>query len=158
MAKRTQSDSSIQRGIEIQMLEKIKVLLKDDSLASTKIPLGADKKQYIHPDFYSDKNKIIGEIHAHIGRLKGSQPGKIAKDIMKMNLLETIKKCKYKKFIAVCDSEEYKQLTESESFLAMAIKAFDVKVLLIDNLKLSDMEKLKESMKRQNLLSENEEL
>ena len=45
-------------------------------------------KIYIHPDFYSEENRIIGEIFAHIGDLKTGQKHKIAHDILKMLLLE----------------------------------------------------------------------
>lgn len=152
MAKRVQSDSGVQREIETLMLEKIKLLLKDDSLKSTRVPLDADETSYIHPDFFSEESKIIGEIHAHIGRLKGSQPGKIARDILKMNLLEETRKCKFRKYIAVCNEEEYKQLTEGDSFLKIAIETYDVKILLINDLNASVIERLEASMKRQNLI------
>lgn len=67
---------------------------------------------FICPDFYSVENKIIGEIHAHIGRLKGAQPDKIASDVLKMLFYEKVSGCNWKKYIAVCSKEELEQLKE----------------------------------------------
>ena len=43
---------------------------------------------HIVPDLYSEKDRIVGEIFAHIGSLKVGQQHKISQDILKMLLLE----------------------------------------------------------------------
>lgn len=42
----------------------------------------------ICPDFYSEKDHIIEEIHTHLGRLKPAQLHKIEGDILKMLFFE----------------------------------------------------------------------
>ena len=144
------------------MFEQIKIRFEDSSFIENKeLSINKEGKIIIRPDFYSSENKIIGEIHAHIGRLKGSQPDKIASDVLKMVLYEKVNGCKWNKYIAVCCKEELEQL-KGKSFLAEeiengkktfseAIREYKVEVLYIDlpeNLRFE----LAECMKRQNLM------
>ncbi len=150
--KRYNSRSDVQQAIEKEMFEKIKDILNDSALEEgKKLPLGEDGKNFICPDFYSEENKIIGEIHAHIGRLKGAQPDKIASDILKMLFYEKVNGGNWRKYIAVCDKEEYEQLT-GKSFLAKVIREYDIKLLPVE-LSSDTLSKLFEAMKRQNLMT-----
>ncbi len=101
----------------------------------------------IVPDFYSEEKRIIGEIHTHIGRLIGGQPDKIASDILKMALFEEVHGKKFSKYIVVCDEKERKQLT-GKSFLAEAIRHYDIHVLCLD-IGADNYEKLKTTIKDQ---------
>ena len=99
-AKHIDSKSDVQVEIEAIMLREIQKELRDDTIVKPdSLPLDTDGTVYICPDFYSEENKTIGEIHAHIGRLKGSQPDKIASDVLKMLLFEKEQGIKYKKYI-----------------------------------------------------------
>lgn len=82
---------------------------------------------HIEPDLYSEENKIVGEIYAHIGKLKGNQPDKIAQDILKMLLLEKVKGTSYRKIIVIVDETVEKQLS-GKSYLAESIRQFGVEV------------------------------
>lgn len=83
MSKNVDSNSKVQARMEKVIFEKIK---KDKlcvrSLYKPTQPIIIDSEgiTYISPDFYSEKSKVIGEIHSHIGRLKSAQMHKIAKD------------------------------------------------------------------------------
>lgn len=152
MIKRNNSKSDVQQNIEKYMFEQIKIMLKDSLLlGDIKIQLGEDAKVFICPDFYSPENKIIGEIHVHIGRLKGAQPDKIASDVLKMLLYEKKSGGEWKKYIAVCCKEELEQLKGS-SFLAQSIREYGVELLYVD-LPAELRSALSESIKRQNLLA-----
>ena len=155
MEKRKKSDSKVQREIEEKVLKAIQKELNDDTLKSDKVYLDDDKVKFVLPDFISDDSKTVGEIHAHIGRLKGAQPGKIAKDILKMLLIQEVCGCDYEKYIVVCDQEEFDQLN-GDSFLAEVIKRFRIKVRLI-RLDDSDYERLKKCMRDQNLMIDADE-
>lgn len=151
MIKRDDSKSDVQKNIEKYMFEQIKIILKDSSLVSNvKVQLDDHGSTFIFPDFYSEQNKIIGEIHAHIGRLKGAQPDKIASDVLKMLLYEKSSGYEWNKYIAVCSKEEFDQL-RGNSFLADAIREFGVELLFVD-LPADMRSVLSECMKRQSFL------
>ena len=57
-------------------------------------------------------------------------PKKIANDILKMLLLEKDTGVEYKKYIVVCDEEEFRALG-GESALAESIRQFGVKLRLV---------------------------
>lgn len=54
---------------------------------------------HIEPDLYSEDDRIICEIFAHIGVLKVGQQHKITQDILKMLLLEKTKGFQYRKLL-----------------------------------------------------------
>lgn len=82
---------------------------------------------YIVPDLYSEKDRIVGEIFAHIGSLKVGQQRKISQDILKMLLLEKVKGVQFRKLIVVVDDtiEEY---LKGQSFIAESIRQFGIEV------------------------------
>lgn len=155
MSKRMDSNSKVQARIENVIFRKVKKdIFRDGSLYKPTQPIIIDTegKTYISPDFYSEKSKVIGEIHSHIGRLKSAQMHKISNDILKMLLHDELKGETYSKYIAVCDKEEYVQLKEGKSFVATAIKGFNIEVLYVE-LEKNDYEDLANAMKKQNLVS-----
>ena len=79
------SNSIEQQNAERIIFEKVKKSLGIELKENPKISVGST---YIQPDFYSKDNHIIGEIFAHIGKPKAGQDRKVAKDILKMLLLE----------------------------------------------------------------------
>lgn len=102
---------------------------------------------HIVPDLYSEKDRIVGEIFAHIGSLKVGQQHKISQDILKMLLLEKIKGVKYRKMIVIVDNiiEEY---LKGKSFIAESIRQFGIEIKKID-LPDEDHEKIVNAQKRQ---------
>ena len=86
---------------------------------------------HIVPDLYSEKDRIVGEIFAHIGSLKVGQQHKISQDILKMLLLEKIKGVKYRKMLVIVDDtiEEY---LKGKSFIAESIRQFGIEIRKID--------------------------
>lgn len=109
MTKRHLSDSDVQCNIENYIFDEIKKKLLCENLQSNvTLTLAEENDIRICPDFYSEKDHIIGEIHTHLGRLKPAQLHKIEGDILKMLLFEKEQKgVKYIKMIVVCDMHVY---------------------------------------------------
>ena len=150
MKKRIESRSDVQKDIEEHMLERIQVKLGRIILKGNKRRyLDAENKVYIYPDFFSEREKVIGEIHAHIGRLKPAQQHKIAADALKMILHDKACGDEYHKYIAVCDISEYECLT-GESYLAKALREFEIDVLMVE-IPENMRRRLRDAMKRQDL-------
>ncbi len=83
--KRTKSDSVVQIKIEENQIKKIKDVISVDFLeANPKLQYKQAPSVSIEPDFYSEEDLIIGEVHSHVGKLKPAQQKKIAADILKM--------------------------------------------------------------------------
>ena len=102
--------------------------------------LGVDLKEtykiyladtYMEPDFFSEKEAIVGEIFSHIGKPKKAQDNKIANDILKMLLLDKLHNKIYRKIIVVCDDAEYKKLN-GKSLVAESIRQFNIEIKKFD--------------------------
>lgn len=148
----TYKSSSIeQTQAEEYIFKKVEQKLKINLDRNKKIFLADNSYTYIQPDFISEKELIVGEIFAHIGKPKKAQDNKISNDILKMLLLEKVTSNNYRKVIVVCDDEEEKKL-KGLSVLAESIRQFDIEVIRIeidDKLK----EKLLKAQRRQKMIN-----
>lgn len=125
------SSSHVQMQAEELLFHKVEDLLHISLDKNKQIFLADNAFTYIQPDFYSEKNCVIGEIFAHIGKPKKAQDNKIANDILKMLLLEKKTNTKYRKIIVVCDEAEQKKL-QGLSALAESIRQFEVEIMYIE--------------------------
>lgn len=125
------SSSLEQQEAEKYIFELIKQILNVSLEANKQIFLTANKYTYIQPDFYSESDRIVGEIFAHIGKPKKAQDNKIANDILKMLLLERVTGNQYRKIIVVCDEAEEKKL-KGLSALAESIRQFEIEIIRIE--------------------------
>lgn len=107
---------------------------------------------HIVPDLYSEKDRIVGEIFAHIGSLKVGQQHKISQDILKMLLLEKTKGVKYRKMIIIVD-EKIEEYLKGKSFIAESIRQFGIEIKKID-LSAEEYEKIINAQKRQVMVNE----
>lgn len=148
--KYANSSSLFQQEMEEKLFSRITKELGIDLLSNPSVSINTNSAIKIQPDFYSKEHQVIGEIHTHAGKLKGSQPDKIAADILKMLLHDKAKDCKFTKYIVVCSQEEHDQLT-GNSALAEAIRQFDIHVMLIP-LEDNDQAELQNVMKKQSFL------
>ena len=148
--KRIDSRSDVQQKIEKRLLEQLKEELNIYNFDENPTITLTNGKTTIEPDFYSGEKRIIGEIHTHLGKLKGAQPDKIANDILKMILFEKDKKIEFQKIIVVCDEEEYKQL-QGNSFVAESIRLFGINLYCFE-LNEHEKKELQEAINKQDLL------
>lgn len=107
---------------------------------------------HIVPDLYSEKERIVGEIFAHIGSLKVGQQHKISQDILKMLLLEKTKGVKYRKMLVIVD-EKIEEYLKGKSFIAESIRQFGIEIKKIDLLD-ETYEEIVNAQKRQVMVNE----
>lgn len=143
--------SDCQQDLEQKIIKKLKEQLHITELQYNEfLPLPKEKGVRIKPDFYSKKQKIIGEIHVHLGILKPSQKDKIAADILKMHLYDPDND--YQKYYVVCSQEEYAFLT-GKSYISTALRRYNVQPVLVQ-LSEDDSEWLANTMKKRNMYYE----
>ena len=106
---------------------------------------------HIEPDLYSEKDRIICEIFAHIGSLKVGQQHKISQDLLKMLLLEKSKGVEYRKAIVIVDDSVGKYLN-GKSFISESIRQFGIEVIRI-NLPDEISEGIQKAQKRQVMIN-----
>ena len=141
-------DSTVQKQIEKTIFEKLKSFLHADVLErNADLELPGEPGIRIRPDFYSESQKIIGEIHAHLGKLKPAQMRKVAADVLKLHLFDP--ENRFRKYYVVCCQEEKAQL-EGNSYLAAAMRKFNIEVKLIE-LTEQEQNALRAAMKKQNM-------
>ena len=126
------SNSYEQQYAENVIFVELEKILGITLTKNQRIYLNENTKVHIQPDFYSEEESIVGEIFSHIGKYKGSQPRKIANDILKMVLLDKAKNKTHKKLFVVCRDEEKNVLENSASWLSECIRQFDVEVIKVD--------------------------
>ena len=129
-------DSNKSSSLEQIQAEQVAFTIVEEklgiSLEKNKIIYLCDNSYtYIQPDFYSDVERVIGEIFVHIGKPKKAQNNKISNDILKMLLLEEKTNKKFRKIIVVCDQQEYTHL-RGMSVLAECIRQFGIELMYVE--------------------------
>jgi hypothetical protein len=82
-------------------------------------------------DGYDPHQRVLCEIYAHIGPLKGSQPDKVASDILKMVVVEKELGTPCRKIYCFAD-ETASQKLSGDSWLARAAEQLGVERVVID--------------------------
>ncbi len=86
------------------------------SLSPSRLQL-SDSVQ-VQLDGLDENNRVVCEVYARIGSLKGSQPDKVASDLLKMELVKQLKGGKWRKIFCFADSEAAK-LLQGKSWLVL---------------------------------------
>ena len=131
MINTNKSSSTEQQYAGHIIFSEVEQLLNVKLVENPKIYLADNRYTYIEPDFYTEENCIVGEIFAHIGKLKKAQDNKIANDILKMLLLDRVTEKKYRKIIVVCDEAQENKL-KGLSALAESIRQFGIEIIKVD--------------------------
>lgn len=118
------SDSVVQQNAEIELLQILGRKLTHN-LKPHNIRL--NNKSSIQIDGFSAEGRILCEVYAHIGALRGGQPDKIAADILKLNLAERQKGGRWRKILLFADELACKQL-KGLSWLAEACKDSQIEI------------------------------
>ena len=122
------SDSSEQRTAEAVILEKT-----NEDLGLSLVPKQMTLKDstVVHVDGVDEENRVLCEIYAHIGVLKGSQPDKVAADLLKMMLVEADKGGTWRKVFCFADEDASAKL-KGRSWLALAASQFGIEIHTIE--------------------------
>lgn len=121
------SDSSEQREAELALLAALSAEL-GHPLVPTVVPLknGAS----VDLDGFNEDARILCEVYAHIGKTKGAQPAKLAKDILKLLSVERVLGGEWRKVVCLADSQAGSCL-RGRSWLAAAVVDFGVEVRIV---------------------------
>ncbi len=121
------SDSSIQRLTETEALELLATqygwVLKP---SKTQLQNGSS----VHIDGADIKARVLCGVYSHMGRLKGGQPAKIAKDILKLVAVEKSIGRRHRKLICFTD-EAAAACLRGKSWLAEVAKDLGVEVVVV---------------------------
>ncbi len=145
--KNQKSDSDVQKNAEKEMIQNLSKEL-GCILESNELKL---KKCSVQIDGYSAEGKIICEAYAHIGHLHGSQPDKIASDILKLNLVEKQVGGSWHKILLFADDTVCKQL-KGESWLAEVCKDSQIEIRIV-NISEETKKKLENAQRTQKMVN-----
>lgn len=129
MRDTSKSKSDEQQKAEIFIGDRVEEELSCPLKRNEKVVLS--EGIHIVPDLYSEQDRIVGEIFAHIGSLKVGQQHKISQDILKMLLLEKTKGIKYRKLLVIVD-DKIEEYLKGKSFIAEGIRRFGIEIRKID--------------------------
>jgi hypothetical protein len=140
MKGRHKSDSLEQRRVESEMSERLK-------LQPTSLTLNCGNQ--VKLDGFDRKRRILCEVYAHIGPLKPGQINKVAKDILKMLLVEADQGKRHWRKIYCFANEVPKQLGRNgRSWLAHSREQFGIKFMRV-RLANATIASLKKAQRRQ---------
>jgi hypothetical protein len=124
------SSSKVQQEAEevILRLTEKKLGLFDGELQPQRISV---KTALVNLDGYSEKEGILCEVYARIGKLKSAQKHKVTNDIMKMLLVDKVLGLNHRKLIAICDEEIERSLT-GKGWNSLAIKEFGIGIVRVE--------------------------
>jgi hypothetical protein len=128
MMSKHKSDSSEQRSAERYMLEDMN---RRRGLSLRSEPLKLKCGIQVELDGYDPDKRVLCEVYAHIGLLKGSQPDKIASDILKMLLVENELGGHWRKIYCFADKAAAQKLS-GDSWLACAAARFNIEPEVVD--------------------------
>jgi hypothetical protein len=120
------SDAQAQREAEAIMLTalarrlKLDIIRKDDRVGELK---------GLKPDAVDWTKRVIVEVYARIGKLKGAQPHKVKGDILKLVYLERILGGQWRKILCFADKTAASTAL-GKSWVSLAAKEFGVEVIV----------------------------
>ncbi len=85
----------------------------------------------VQVDGYSESPPILCEIYSRIGKMKVAQHNKIAKDILKMLLIEKMQNKTFRKIIAFADEEAASSFSGGESWYSRLKDYFNIEIIIV---------------------------
>jgi hypothetical protein len=142
------SNSAIQQSAEIELLQ-----ILSQKLGCRLVPhnIRLNKKSAIQIDGFSLTGRILCEVYAHVGILRGSQPDKVAADILKLNLAANRLGGQWRKILLFADEAACKQVKGS-SWLAEACKDGRVEIEVAET-SATTREKIAVTQRRQKMVN-----
>ena len=117
---------------EQQSVEQYVISVLNERLGVNLIPrsLKLTDCSSVQIDGFDSESKTLCEIYARVGRLKGSQPDKVASDILKMRFVELQIGGHWRKIICFCDHDA-SYILSGKSWLSKAASSFGVEVQVV---------------------------
>jgi len=117
---------------EQQKIESVILATLNQQLGLKLIPrrLLLSETTSVQLDGLDVESQVACEVYARLGKLKGSQPDKVASDLLKLNLVEEVFGGKWRKILCFA-SEEAARVIQGKSWLAAAAAHFEVEVHLV---------------------------
>ena len=117
---------------EQQEIERIILATLNQQLGLNLAPrcLSLSETTTVHLDGLDEENHVACEIYSRLGKLKGSQPDKVASDLLKLSLVEDALGGRWRKILCFA-SEEAAKVVQGKSWLAAAAERFQVEVRLV---------------------------
>jgi len=121
-----QSDSSEQKAAESVMLATLESQrgLKFDPNAKLPISVG------VQPDAIDPENRVVVEVYARLGQLKGAQLHKVKGDILKLALIGEHIGSEWQRILCFASKEAAKYVT-GKSWAAEATRVFGVEIVVV---------------------------
>jgi hypothetical protein len=105
----------------------------------------------IQPDAIDLSKKVIVEVYAHVGKLKGAQLHKVKGDILKLILIEKKLGEEWNKILCFADEAAAKYV-RGRSWVAEAVRTFGIKVHVV-NLPEEQLNCVRLAQKRQRMVN-----
>jgi len=120
------SDSQAQREAEaMKLLELSQVLKLDIARKDDRV----SELNGLEPDAIDWTERVLVEVYARIGKLKGAQPHKVKGDILKLVYLERMLGGKWRKILCFAD-QSAANTAVGKSWVSLAAKEFGVEVIV----------------------------
>jgi hypothetical protein len=145
------SSSLEQQSVEGYILDELN---KQERLKLESKKLQLSDGISVQLDGFDEEKDAVCEIYAHIGKLKGSQPDKVASDFLKMLLVEKYRERKMRKYFCFV-SEEAASKVKGNSWLASVAKNFGIEIKVIE-LPEDKKSEILEAQERQKMVNKNE--
>lgn len=142
-----QSDSTEQQAAEEYMLNALQKDLGICFDPAAKLPIEVG----VQPDAIDPDNKVIVEVYARIGGVKGAQLHKIKGDILKFALIEKKLGKGWRKIMCFA-SDEAAKYVQGKSWVAEAARVFGVEVRVVQ-LSLEQRENVMSAQNRQRMVN-----
>jgi hypothetical protein len=140
------SDSSEQQAAESYMLKALETRLGLRFVAGASLGVG------VQPDGIDPENKVVVEVYARIGKLRGAQFHKVKADILKLAFIEKKLGPGWRKIMCFGSSETAFFL-QGASWAAEAARAFGIEVI-VEQLPSEYAETVKAAQKRQLMVNQ----
>jgi hypothetical protein len=145
--ERHASDSLEQQQAEAFMLKSLAEKLHLSFNKETKLPIDTG----VQPDAIDLNNKVIVEVYAHVGELKGAQLHKVKGDILKLIFVEEKLGEKWRKILCFEDDAAAKY-ARGGSWVAEAVRTFGVEVR-VAKLSEEQLNQVKLAQRRQRMVN-----
>lgn len=120
------SDSTEQRDAEAYILQSLETKLNARFDPAARLPIAAG----VQPDAVDPDKKIIVEVYARVGPVKGAQLHKIKGDVLKLAFIGLQAGLQWRRILCFA-SDEAAAYVNGKSWVASAVQHFGIEVVVV---------------------------